>query len=81
MKNGLMWYIETGKSKEERFNDAIEYYFKKIGHKPTVCHVNPDEIPDIKIAEKVGIEFIPDKYILKSCIWLGEDDDNENSKE
>lgn len=67
MKQGIYW--ESNKPLAERVADAVIYFEKKYGRKPTAARVNPALLGQATIIE--GVEVEPMRQIALNILWIG----------
>ena len=71
MNTGLLWYDDDKKRPvTEKVERAVNYYFTKLGHIPTECHVHPT-LAAGAAAYVFGCRMVADRTIMVNHFWLG----------
>jgi|GEM_PF-5670095 len=85
MKIGMMWLIDKNRKNKdfdlvEQVGIAHTYYFNKYNHRPDMCRISPVTITQEEMNILVEnfadrkMDFKFDNFILKNCIWVGEEE-------
>ena len=89
----LFWFDATPKrTLQEKIAEAALYYRRKFDHQPTLCLVNPNELPadptdetlplaTVEAPDHIKVTVRPWKSVLPNHIWIGSDDTPEYARE
>ena len=89
----LFWFDATPKrTLQQKIQEAALYYRRKFDQQPTLCLVNPNEVPadpadetlplaTVEAPEHIHVTVRPWKSVLPNHIWIGSDNDPEYVKE
>jgi len=71
LKIGMLWRDSDPKlSLNMKLEKAIDYYEKKYGKKPNLCHVNPGVVVNGN-GQLPAIEIRADRSIRPNHFWIG----------
>jgi hypothetical protein len=72
MKEGLLWYDDSGRDLAEKVGQAARRYRKKFGATPDACYVHPSTLKGNGKVKKVGgVRVMASPSVLRHHFWLG----------
>jgi hypothetical protein len=72
MKQGLLWYDDSGRDLAEKIGLAARRYRQKFGAPPDVCYVHPSALNGrVHQVGKVRVSSKPS--VLRHHFWLGQE--------
>jgi hypothetical protein len=81
MKEGLLWYDDSGRDLADKVGQAARRYRKKFGASPDACYVHPSILKDNgKVKEVSGVHVMASNSILKHHFWLGQEEKRRRGK-
>lgn len=81
MKEGLLWYDDSGRDLIEKIGQAARQYRKKFGTPPDACYVHPSMLKDNGRTRQVdGVRVAPLPSVLRHHFWLGQEEKTDSRK-
>ena len=75
MKEGLLWYDDSGQELAEKIGQAARRYRQKYGASPDACYVHPSVLKGNGKSKRVGgIRVAPSPSVLRHHFWLGQEE-------
>lgn len=79
MKEGLLWYDDSGRELADKIGQAARRYRKKFGTSPDACYVHPSVLKDNGKSKAVdGIRVAPSPSVLRHHFWLGQEEERRS---
>jgi hypothetical protein len=74
MKEGLLWYDDSGRDLADKVGQAARRYRKKFGATPDICYVHPSALSGNGKVHQVGKVRVSSKpSVLRHHFWLGQE--------
>jgi hypothetical protein len=67
---GLLWYDDSQIDFAKKVLEAAERYQEKSGARPNRCYVNPECLPEDRVAAD-GIKILASPIVLPNHFWVG----------
>jgi hypothetical protein len=81
MKEGLLWYDDSGRDLADKVGQAARRYRKKFGAAPDACYVHPSLLKDNGKVKEVGsVRVLALPSVLRHHFWLGREEDRRGRK-
>jgi hypothetical protein len=81
MKEGLLWYDDSGHDLAEKVGGAVRRYRKKFGVAPDACYVHPSALNgNGKTKEVGGVRVTVLPSVLRHHFWLGREKKSRKKK-
>lgn len=80
MKEGLLWYDDSGRDLIEKIGLAARQYRKKFGTPPDACYVHPSMLKDNGRTQVDGVRVAPLPSVLRHHFWLGQEEKTDSRK-
>lgn len=81
MKEGLLWYDDSGRDLADKVGQAVRRYRKKFGAPPDACYVHPSVLKDNgKVKEVSGVRVMAHSSVLQHHFWLGREGKRRREK-
>jgi hypothetical protein len=81
MKEGLLWYDDSGRDLADKVGQAARRYRKKFGAPPDACYVHPSVLKDNgKVKEVSGVRVMALPSVLRHHFWLGREEKRRRRK-
>ena len=81
MKEGLLWYDDSGRDLADKVGQAARRYRKKFGTPPDACYVHPSILKgNGKVKEVSGIRVMALPSVLRHHFWLGREEKRRRRK-
>jgi hypothetical protein len=75
MKEGLLWYDDSGRDLADKVGQAARRYRKKFGAPPDACYVHPSALKGNGTKQKVGEIRVSSKpSVLRYHFWVGQEE-------
>jgi hypothetical protein len=75
MKEGLLWYDDSGRDLAEKVGRAARRYRQKFGAAPDACYVHPSALNgNGKMKEVGGVRVMVLPSVLRHHFWLGREE-------
>jgi hypothetical protein len=82
IREGLLWYDDSGRELAEKIGQAARRYRRKFGSAPDACYVHPSVLKDNGKSKAVGgIRVTPSPSVLRHHFWLGQEDKKRRRQE
>jgi hypothetical protein len=74
MKEGLLWYDDSGRDLAEKIGQAARRYRQKFGTPPDACYVHPSALNgNGKTRDVGGVRVTALPTVLRHHFWLGQE--------
>ena len=81
MKEGLLWYDDSGRDLADKVGLAVRRYRQKFGTPPDACYVHPSALKDNgRVKEVGGVRVMALPSVLRHHFWLGQERKRQGSK-
>jgi hypothetical protein len=81
MKEGLLWYDDSGRDLADKVGQAARRYQKKFGAPPDACYVHPAALNgNGKVKEVGGVRVMALPSVLRHHFWLGREEKRRGRK-
>jgi hypothetical protein len=80
MTQGMLWFDNSKEMTDVKIANAVTYYEKKYGRKPTLVLVHPSMIEPGLMLSINGAEIHTYRPVLPGHIWVGMADEGEAAK-
>jgi hypothetical protein len=81
MKEGLLWYDDSGRDLADKVGLAVRRYRQKFGAPPDACYVHPSALKDNgRVKEVGGVRVMALPSVLRHHFWLGQEGKRQRSK-
>jgi len=81
MKEGLLWYDDSGRDLADKVGQAARRYRKKFGAPPDACYVHPSALKgNGKVKDVGGVRVMALPSVLRHHFWLGREGKRRRGK-
>ncbi len=71
---GMLWAFDNKKMPIQGIVEGLAHYKEKHGKSANCVHVSFEQsLTSLASIVIQGVSIVPDKTILKDCIWIGEE--------
>jgi len=74
MREGLLWFDDSGDALAGKVGRATTRYRQKFGQAPNACYVHPSALGESGSAAVAGVRILPLGTVLRNHFWLGREE-------